>query len=393
MDVEERRARLAERHRLLPRTRIDDVPQIADDLVALHSTDPPTVFLSAMVRMEHPDIEGVEQALYIDRSLVRHHAMRRTLWVATPGTVRLMHAAATRDLVAPERRRTCKLLAASGIGDPERWLAEAEAEVLADLRRHGPSTARAVGQRVAARQRLHLSPGKSYAAFQSAHTRVLTILGFAGQIVRTRPSSWINGAYAYAAVEEWLPEGVGEENPRTAAAALAGRWLQRFGPGTTTDLRWWMGWTLSRTRQALADSCAVEVELDGGTGWLAAKDDPSPDPEPWVAALPGLDPTTMGWKQRDWYLPEAAIESFDSAGNGGPTLWVDGRIVGVWAQTREGQIHTHYFEKVAARRRREIDARIGEIKAMIGQARFTVRFPAPVHNRLAANQALPGSPA
>jgi hypothetical protein len=91
---------LAERHRLLPRTRTDDLPQIADDLVALHSSDPITVFLSAMSRMVHPSIEAVEQALYTDRTLIRHHGMRRTLWVATPPVVRLIHAAATRDLLA-----------------------------------------------------------------------------------------------------------------------------------------------------------------------------------------------------------------------------------------------------------------------------------------------------
>jgi hypothetical protein len=98
--------------------------------------------------------------------------------------------------------------------------------------------------------------------------------------------------------------------------------------------------------------------------------------------LPGLDPTTMGWKQRDWYLPEAAREAFDSAGNGGPTLWVDGRIVGAWAQTRDGRIHTHYFEKVAPKRRREIDTRITEVKAMVGPTRFTVRFPGAINARL-----------
>ena len=82
---EERRARLAERHRLLPRTRTDDLTQIADDLVALHSTDPVTVYLSAMARMANPSIAAVERALYADRTLIRHHAMRRTLWLATPG--------------------------------------------------------------------------------------------------------------------------------------------------------------------------------------------------------------------------------------------------------------------------------------------------------------------
>jgi hypothetical protein len=391
IDAEQRRARLAERHRLLPRTRTDNLPQIADDLVALHSSDPVSVFLSAMARMVHPSVEAVEQALYADRSLIRHHGMRRTLWVATPPVVRLMHAAATRDLLATERRRTGQLLAASGVADPELWLAEAEKQVLADLREHGPSTAREIGQRAEGlRQRLQLAPGKAYAAVQSAHTRVLYILGFAGQMLRGRPSSWINGAYRYVDTETWLPGGLGDLDPQAAAAELAARWLQRFGPATTADLQWWMGWTMRRTKQALADCGAVEVELDSDTGWLAA-DDPHLGPiEAWVAVLPGLDPTIMGWKQRDWYLPVTSREVFDSAGNGGPSLWVDGRVVGAWAQTRDGTIHTHYFERVATARRHEIDQRIEQLKTWIGDTRFTVRFPGDIHARLLGTRTLPG---
>lgn len=383
IDAEERRARLAERHRLLSRTRTDDLPQIADDLVALHSSDPVTVFLSAMARMAHPSIEAVEQALYADRSLIRHHGMRRTLWVATPPVARLIHAAATRDLVANERRRTSQLLAAADVENPEQWLAEAELQVLADLREHGPSTAREVGQRVEAlRHRLQLAPGKAYAAAQSAHTRVLYILGFTGQMLRGRPSSWINGAYAYADAESWLPGGLGELDSRQAAAELANRWLQRFGPGTTADLQWWMGWTVRRTKQALSDCGAVEAELEGEAGWLAPEDPPLGPVEPWVAVLPGLDPTIMGWKQRGWYLPKTSLEVFDTVGNGGPSLWVDGRVVGAWAQSKEGSIHTHYFERVAASRRREIDQRIEQLKSWIGDTRFTVRFPGDIHARL-----------
>jgi hypothetical protein len=391
ISAEERRARLAERHHLVPRTRTDNLPQIADDLVALHSSDPVSVFLSAMARMVHPSVEMVEQALYTDRSLIRHHGMRRTLWVATPPVVRLIHAAATRDLLNTERRRTGQLLAASGVDDPELWLAEAEGQVLADLREHGPSTAREIGQRSEAlRQRLHLAPGKAYAAVQSAHTRVLYILGFAGQMLRGRPSSWINGAYRYVDAESWLPGGLGDLEPQAAAAELAGRWLQRFGPATTGDMQWWMGWTMKRTKQALADCGAVEAELDSGQAWLAADDLPPAPVEPWVAVLPGLDPTIMGWKQRNWYLPETSREVFDSAGNGGPSLWVDGRVVGAWAQTRDGTIHTHYFERVAAARRREIDQRIEELKSWIGDTRFTVRFPGDIHARLLGTRTVPG---
>jgi hypothetical protein len=225
---------------------------------------------------------------------------------------------------------------------------------------------------------------------QSAHTRVLYILGFAGQMLRGQPSRWINGAYRYVDAEFWLPGGLGDLDPRQASAELAGRWLQRFGPATTADLQWWMGWTMKRAKQALADCRAVEAELDGGPGWLAKDDPPLDTIDPWVAVLPGLDPTIMGWKQRTWYLPDTSREVFDSAGNGGPSLWVDGRVVGAWAQTKDGTIHTHYFERVAATRRREIDQRIEELKSWIGDTRFTVRFPGDIHARLLGTRTVPG---
>ena len=123
---------------------------IADDLVALHSTDPVTVHLSAMARMRRPSVGAVEQALYDERTLVRHHAMRRTLWVATPDVVRVMHAAATRKLAGPEHRRTARLLGDNGVDDPEAWLAQAREQVLATLREHGPMTARSMGEAVPA---------------------------------------------------------------------------------------------------------------------------------------------------------------------------------------------------------------------------------------------------
>lgn len=386
MDVisdETRRARLAQRHRLLPRLRTDDVVRIADDVVALHSTDPVTVMLSAMVRMAHPSIAAVEEVVYEERALIRHHAMRRTLWLAPPDTVRLMHAAATRKLVGPAQRQLGKMLTAAGVADPETWIEDARRQVLDHLHEHGPSTAREIGQQVAGlRVPLRLAPGKPYASTQGAHSQLITLLSFRGDLLRTRPSSWITGAYAYAATEDWLPGGLGELDEVSAATELARRWLRRFGPATTTDLQWWMGWPLGLTRRALEGCAAVPVELTGGPGWLADDDDPVDDPEPWVALLPALDPATMGWKQRSWYLPEAALEAFDSVGNGGPTIWVDGRIVGAWAQDKQGQIHLHYFERVAAVRRREVDARVADLKAMVGDTRFAVRFPGGIHARI-----------
>ncbi len=249
---EQRRARLAERHRLLPRTRTDDLARIADDLVALHSTDPVTVYLSAMARMAHPSIAAVEQALYTDRTLIRHHAMRRTLWLATPEVARMIHAAATRKLVAPERARLVKALVASGIDDPDAWLHDARRQVLDYLDRNGPTPARDVGRQVPALRRpLTLGSGR-WVTTLSAHTRVLLLLGFEGEVLRGPPlGSWVSGAYAYASARSWLPGGLGDLEELPAATELVRRWLRGFGPGTTTDVAWWFGWTKSLTRRAL----------------------------------------------------------------------------------------------------------------------------------------------
>ncbi len=306
IDVAERRDRLARRHLLLEDQRTDDVSTIADALVALHSSDPVSVYLSAMVRMRHPAVSAVERALYDERSVVRHHAVRRTLWVATPEVTRVLHAAATRKLAGAEHRRTAGLLAANGVADPDGWLETAREHVLAALDEHGPLTARSLGVKVPAlEQKIVMSPGKRWSATVSAHTRVLLVLGMEGRILRARPTgTWINGAYAYAAADAWLPGGLGDLGEREAARELALRWLRAFGPATSADLQWWTGWTVALTRTALADCGAVEVDLAGDPGWVAPGDEgPVAPAGPWVAVLPGLDPTTMGWKERSWYLP------------------------------------------------------------------------------------------
>ena len=91
------------RHLLVPATRVERVDQVADALVALHSSDPASVYLSAAMRMVDPSLDGVDNALYGERSVVRHHAMRRTLWVMTPEVARLVHAAFTLRIAAAER--------------------------------------------------------------------------------------------------------------------------------------------------------------------------------------------------------------------------------------------------------------------------------------------------
>ncbi|MEZ5297712.1 MAG: crosslink repair DNA glycosylase YcaQ family protein [Ilumatobacteraceae bacterium] len=143
IDVDERRRRLAVRHLLTPTTRVASVDVVVDALVALHSSDPVTVYLSAALRMREPTIEAVDRALYDERRLLRHHAMRRTLWAMSPPTARAAHSGFTRKIAAAERRRTMKLFDLD-----EAEVDEAVERVSAVVHDHGgPISTRAVGER------------------------------------------------------------------------------------------------------------------------------------------------------------------------------------------------------------------------------------------------------
>ena len=86
------------------------------------------------------------------------------------------------------------------------------------------------------------------------------------------------------------------------------------------------------------------------TGVVLADDvDEVRAPDPWVALLPALDPTTMGWKHRDFLLGPHRAELFDVNGNGGPTVWADGRIVGGWAHRDDGEVAFEIFDDIGAR--------------------------------------------
>ena len=387
IDVAERRARLGVRHHLAAAQNTDDVVRITDDLVGLHSTDPVTVYLSAAARMKQPSFEPLATALYEDRSLVRHHAMRRTLWVFSPEVARLAHASTTTGLLKQQRKVLRTLLEESGaVDDPDAWVAQARADTLAALHRLGPTTARRLGKEVPALGvKLQLAAGKSYAAQVAAHTRVLLLLGFEGEIVRTKPTgTWINGEYNWTAADTWVEGGLAGADPAEAAAALTRRWLRAFGPATTADLQWWTGWTGAATKAALVRAGAIEVDLDGSPGWIDDGDDKRiAAPVPWVALLPALDPTTMGWKQRDWYLPTEHVPVlFDRNGNAGPTVWADGRVVGGWVQRPSGEIAIRLLTDVGAEQRSEIDGKADELRALLGETRFRCRFPAPLQAEL-----------
>ena len=387
----ERRARLGRLHHLAPGAAATDVASLTSGLVALHATDAAAVYLAARARCDGLVPSDVEQALYDDRTLVRLLGMRRTMFVVPADVVPVVHAACTRSIATRERRRLVGQIEGAGIAaDGDAWLAAVEDATVTALAARGEATARELGTDVdELRVQIPTAVGKAYESKLGMSTAVLAALAAAGRVVRGRPlGTWVSTQYRWAPVDAWLApihRGIDDLDTAAAQAELARRWLAAFGPATVADLRWWTGWTARDARRALDTIGAVEVGLDGATGVALAEDlEPEPDREPWVALLPALDPTLMGWKERDWYLGGHAPALFDRSGNPGPTIWVDGRVVGGWAQRKDGEVVTRLLEDVGAEAGRAVDDEAARLEAWLGDIRVTPKFRTPLERELSS---------
>ena len=385
----ERRARLARRHHVAPQHRAPDVVTAARDVVALHATDPSTVFLACHARVDEVEVADVRRAIEVDRTLVKDLAMRRTVFALTQDALGPVQAAVGDRVARAEQNALVRDVERQGLHrDGRRWLDDASAQVLAlladgrprnsvELRDELPTLAGSYRQ----------GAGTTWEGTVSIGPRVLTVLSARGLLVRG-PSEghWRVPRHRWVLRDAWTGSERETWTEREGTAWLVQRWLRAFGPGTDRDLKWWTGTTLGLVRRALADVGAVEVSMGDGAGWLLPDDlDPEPEVEPWAALLPPLDPTTMGWQQRGWYLDdERAADLVDSAGNAGPTAWWDGRVVGGWRQDDDGVVELQGLQDVGREARAALEQEAERVSRWCDGVRVMLTHPTPLSRRLAA---------
>ncbi|HEX4832493.1 MAG TPA: winged helix DNA-binding domain-containing protein [Trebonia sp.] len=424
----QRRARLAARH--FVDGSCASAGAAAGAMIALHATDPVTVYLSAWARSRAETVAGVDRALYGERTLVRMLGMRRTMFVVPAALVPVVQRACTDDVAARLRRGIERDLAKGGVGgtDPAGWLRDAGEGVLAALAARGSASgAELSADEPRLRAQLAYAADKDYGRTANITSRVLMLLSAEGLIVRgERRGGWSSGQFTWHPMASWLPgrpDGARSEAvPGKAAlteaalngpmlteaalseaalseavvngaalaapaarAELARRWLLAFGPAPVADLQWWAGWTGAQTKAALAALPVTEADLDGQPGVILASDlEPVPAAAPRAVLLPGLDPTPMGWQARDWFLGPHAPALFDRTGNIGPVIIWDGRVVGGWAQRKSGEVVARLLEDAGTEAKAAVAAEGARLEGWLGEARVTPRFRTPLERQLSA---------
>ncbi len=367
---------MARRHAIAPAHRVADAVAATRAMTVLHATEPSTVHLSAHARAD-VTIADVERALYADRSLVKQLAMRRTLFVFPRDLLPAAWGSASARVAATEHRRLAKEIERQGLTDDgDAWLATAMAAIERLLADGADHSATEIRERVAEVEgRVSRSAGKSYASVGSIAPNVLTLLGAHARIVRgVNGGQWRTSRPRWTAMTTWLGEVPAPFDEADGYAELTRRWLRTFGPGTEADLVWWFGATKAAVRRSLADVGAVPVALESGSiGWVLPDDLAEEAPvAPWTALLPTLDPTTMGWRERDFYLDPAHVRHlFDSVGNGGTSAWVDGRMVGGWVQDENGVVRVVSIGRLSPAHRTLLDVEADRLTDLLDGAIIT----------------------
>lgn len=381
--------------------------EVTRRLVALHATEAPSVHLAVLARVPGLTLDDVRDALFARRSLVKVLAMRRTMFVVPRDVVPVVHAAASAAVARRLRTRLLKELATlptdPPVADPEGLLAAAEAQVHAALVEQGPLDGAQLS-RAAPLLRTAFLPttDKAWDVRRTMTSPLLSVLSAEGVVVRGEPrGAWSSPRHVWSPMTDWFPDGIPELDEDAARTELARAWLDAFGPATVDDLRWWTGWNLGQARRAVAalDVREVEVEVGAPGGDAAVADgvvlrstDLDEDADPALddvvaghaALLPTLDPTTMGWTARDWYLGPHRPQLFDSAGNAGATVWWQGRVVGAWVVRPDGDVAWRLLEDVGSDGEAAVAAEAARIADALGGSSFTPGYVTPLYRELLA---------
>ena len=382
IDDDERRRRLARRHGLV--TGLPDVETATRAMTVLHATEAATVHLSIWARVPGVSVADVEQALYDDRSVVKQLAMRRTLFVFPRDLLPAAWGSAAARVAVQQRNQVGKWVREAGIADdPGPWIddvAAAVLEALGDGEARTTKELRALVPELEGRVTIGTRETK-WSAEVPVGAWVMTMLGAEGRVVRgANAGHWRLNKPTWVRTERWLDAPAEAWPEDKGYAELVRRWLGTFGPGTETDIVWWLGATKGAVRRALADVGAVAVGLEGGgNGWVLPDDvDPEPASEPWAALLPTLDPTVMGWKERSFYLDAGDTPYlFDRNGNAGNTAWWDGRVVGCWVQDDDAVVRLVLRHEVGAEATAALEAQAARLTEWLDGVRIVNVYASP----------------
>ncbi len=344
-----------ERHHLLERAAPSDLVRVAGDICGLHAQVMSSAELSLWARIEGLERNAVQEALWMNRALLK-------LW-ATRGTLYLLPSTEL-GVWLPAFSTYTKF---GNTGHPE-------IDILAD------AVGRALEGRLLTREELareveEITGSESFGEFvRFSWGSYLKAASFRG-LICFAPSDGTQ--VRFTSPTTWAPNEIDKLEPLDALRDITRRFLGAYAPATPQDLaRWWLGPPMPRRgKQMLAGLSgeAIELDVEGQRRWALARDVhdmQSAAPAKVARLLPAFDPWVIG-ASRHTPLLESQDQGrvFRKQGWISPVLLVNGRIVGVWRHERKGRrlvVEMEPFGRLPAWAHTQLEAEAERLAAFLG---------------------------
>jgi hypothetical protein len=322
---------------LTDNSKIDDITQIANDLVGLHATLPATPYLSLFVRTRKFTREQFDEESYIKKNLGKIRFVRKTIHVL-PRDMISIGFSATREMSEIASERYNRYL---GVSKEE--YEETSRQILEILKGKGMTTTEI----------------KKALEIKIKLSSIVNLMCDQGLLIRGAPKKgWKSNIHTYYLFQEYFPDIDLKVNEEDAKKFLIKQYLSSYAPVTENDAAWWTGFRKKETKQILEkfQDGLTYVEISGLEGrhliLLSNKkglDSQTTPKKHVINFLPPLDPYMMGYKDRERYLSQEYYDRvFDRSGNATSSILLNGKIIGVWdfKEYKEPLITLFLFEEV-----------------------------------------------
>jgi hypothetical protein len=353
------------RHHLATRASAKDLVKVAGDIGGAQAQLMSAAELQLGVRSK-ATVEGVRNALWKDKALVKTWLMRGTLHLVPSKDLPVYTAAMRSRWVWPNNTWL-------------KWVQLTEPELVNLIKAIGDAL-----EQPMTREELIAKVGRT----SSDHVRTVLKSGWSTLLKPVARSGRLcfgpsrGQSVTFVRPDVWL-ESWRELDPDEAIVEVARRYLRAYGPATKDDFaRWFGSWTgVGKAAWAGLAEELVPVGIEGRPAHALAADLKQlkgVTSESSVRLLPTFDPYLMGYSSRDHlFEPEYRSRVSRTAGWISAVVLVDGRVAGTWTHTVSKQklsIVVEPFRKFPPKLRPEIRARAGELASTLGLAEVDVKF-------------------
>jgi len=322
---------------LTDRSKIDDITQIAKDLVGLHATLPTTPYLSLFARTRKFTKEQFDKESYIKKNLGKIRFVRKTIHIL-PRDMISYGFSATRKMAEVASERYSKYL-----GVDQETYKMISLQILEILKGKGMTTTE-IKKELGTKLKL---------------SSIVNLMCDQGLLIRgAAKKGWKSNIHTYFLFQEYFPDIDLNTDEENAKKLVIKQYIDSFAPVTPNDVVWWTGFRKKESSQILEDfqDELTHFEISDLVGryimFLSEKNtlkSLKTAKKPVVNFLPALDPYMMGYKDRERYLSQEYYNRvFDRSGNATSSILLNGKIIGVWdfIEDKEPLITLFLFEEV-----------------------------------------------